>query len=607
MKKAVFLLLCLLNVLVSYGQEIQRKLYTEKDGYRWYYVYGGVFGIQNIDGTYVYYSDDNRYEYSTYYTNFDTYSNRSFFWIKRKNKKIIPKKRKERKKYVYVDSTCVAMVKLNGEIVIPFERGYTNATYMTLINRNFFSVEKRGKEGVCDIHGNEIVEPKYASVYYSLDGFYGKKESFGYDYKKLGIELDENNEVNLNAFNKELFTDSYTNFKYYLTYQSGKYGVEDENGRVIIPLSRGFTKIYSYRDRYFECYNGSISGIFNIEGKEIIPLSIGATNIRKEECGGVPLFFVSKKIGEYNNIYGYYNLEGKAIVPLSLGFDYVMYDDEKRYIDVRKENKWGAYSLSGKVIVKPQYSSLSYTKDGFVGKKGEGFHQESKLGIYLPNHKSLFPPATKKVAVASKSSKTSSSTSQKSTSSTSQSSSSTNNKKTYGSNPVHGAILKKDNVQNSKTTVETTYYADGYVKTSSRTECTGCHGSGKCWNCGGTGKGLMGLNCPICFAGSGNCTYCQGSGVLVNITGSYQNDKGGTYSSSASSSSGSSSSGGTNSHTRSGRSSVYQKCKYCNGTGRCSTCNGKGVKFNSYSGHDDTCPGCNGSGKCRICYGTGRL
>ena len=89
MKKAVFLLLCLLNVLVSYGQEIQRKLYTEKDGYRWYYVYGGVFGIQNIDGTYVYYSDDNRYEYSTYYINFDTYLNRSFFCIKRKNKKII--------------------------------------------------------------------------------------------------------------------------------------------------------------------------------------------------------------------------------------------------------------------------------------------------------------------------------------------------------------------------------------------------------------------------------------------------------------------------------------------------------------------------------------
>ena len=89
MKKAVFLLLCLLNVLVSYGQEIQRKLYTEKDGYRWYYVYGGVFGIQNIDGTYVYYSDDNRYEYSTYYTNFDTYKKQKNHTEEKERKKKI--------------------------------------------------------------------------------------------------------------------------------------------------------------------------------------------------------------------------------------------------------------------------------------------------------------------------------------------------------------------------------------------------------------------------------------------------------------------------------------------------------------------------------------
>lgn len=607
MKKAVFLLLCLLNVLVSYGQEIQRKLYTEKDGYRWYAVYGGVFGIQNTDSTYVYYSDDNRYEYRCYYTNSSANRNRSFFWIQRKNKKIIPKKRKERKKYEYIDSTCVAMVKLNGEIVIPFERGYTNVSYYTSTNRDYFEFKKNGKKGVCDIHGKEIIEPKYDYIQYRIDGFYGETESLGSDYERLGIELDENNEVNPNAFNKELVKDNYSNFKYYLTYQSGSFGVEDENGHVLIPLSRGYKKIYLYDDGYFRCFDGDIYGICNKEGKEIIPLSLEATIIKIEKCGGVPLFSVTKKIDEYNYIYGYYNLEGKAIIPLSLGFDYAFYKDEKGYFKVEKDRKEGAYSLSGKVIVKPQYSSLSYTKDGFVGVKGDGDYQERKLGIYLPNHKSLFPPATKRVAVASYSTKTSSSTSQKSTSSTSQSSSSTNNKKTYGSDPVHGAILKKDNVQNSKTTVETTYYADGYVKTSSRTECTGCHGSGKCWNCGGTGKGLMGLNCPICFAGSGNCTYCHGSGVLVNITGSYQNDKGGTYSSSASGSSGSTSSGNSNSRTRSGRSSIYQKCKYCDGTGRCSTCNGKGVKFNSYSGHDDTCPGCNGSGKCRICYGTGRL
>jgi hypothetical protein len=48
------------------------------------------------------------------------------------------------------------------------------------------------------------------------------------------------------------------------------------------------------------------------------------------------------------------------------------------------------------------------------------------------------------------------------------------------------------------------------------------------------------------------------------------------------------------------------RCKYCHGTGNCSSCNGKGYKFNSYSGHDDTCPSCNGSGRCFNCRGTGR-
>lgn len=66
---------------------------------------------------------------------------------------------------------------------------------------------------------------------------------------------------------------------------------------------------------------------------------------------------------------------------------------------------------------------------------------------------------------------------------------------------------------------------------------------------------------------------------------------------------GSGSSGSSSSHS----SSVYQTCKYCRGTGNCSSCNGKGHKFNGYGGYEDRCPGCNGSGRCGICRGTGRL
>lgn len=62
-------------------------------------------------------------------------------------------------------------------------------------------------------------------------------------------------------------------------------------------------------------------------------------------------------------------------------------------------------------------------------------------------------------------------------------------------------------------------------------------------------------------------------------------------------------SGGGSSNRSSGSSVV---CKYCRGNGCCSSCKGKGYKFNNYSAHNDTCPSCNGSGKCFNCHGSGR-
>ena len=66
-----------------------------------------------------------------------------------------------------------------------------------------------------------------------------------------------------------------------------------------------------------------------------------------------------------------------------------------------------------------------------------------------------------------------------------------------------------------------------------------------------------------------------------------------------------SNSGSSNSND-SGRSYVDGPCKYCGGGGGCSSCNGRGYKYNPYSGYNDTCPSCNGSGRCFNCRGTGK-
>lgn len=64
-------------------------------------------------------------------------------------------------------------------------------------------------------------------------------------------------------------------------------------------------------------------------------------------------------------------------------------------------------------------------------------------------------------------------------------------------------------------------------------------------------------------------------------------------------------SSGSSSHS----SSIYQTCKYCKGTGVCTSCRGKcgEWKFVYDSQSWISCSGCNGTGRCSICRGTGRL
>jgi hypothetical protein len=79
----------------------------------------------------------------------------------------------------------------------------------------------------------------------------------------------------------------------------------------------------------------------------------------------------------------------------------------------------------------------------------------------------------------------------------------------------------------------------------------------------------------------------------INFGGGYNNNN--------------SSSGSYNNNSNdSGRSYIDGPCKYCGGGGGCSSCKGRGYKYNPYSGHDDTCPSCNGTGRCFNCRGTGK-
>ena len=52
---------------------------------------------------------------------------------------------------------------------------------------------------------------------------------------------------------------------------------------------------------------------------------------------------------------------------------------------------------------------------------------------------------------------------------------------------------------------------------------------------------------------------------------------------------------------------IADYCRICGGTGICTTCNGRGLMINSYTGQYEDCPNCsNPRGRCHSCGGTGR-
>ena len=49
--------------------------------------------------------------------------------------------------------------------------------------------------------------------------------------------------------------------------------------------------------------------------------------------------------------------------------------------------------------------------------------------------------------------------------------------------------------------------------------------------------------------------------------------------------------------------SQIEKCTHCYGTGKCSTCHGRGLSPNT--SRPQACGACGGNGRCTLCHGTG--
>ena len=259
MRKQLLILLLIVACYPAFCQDVGKILKTEADGFKWYLIKteSGEVSAESFDGHlivpslkskdyYIYYS-------KTGYGDHSSDKRPSFFTAN-----------KHREHGGSFEVLGAAIFSSSGENIIPFSRGYKNITYVWLKDnvRTYFTFEKvvNGKTmvGVCDIKGREIIEPKYQSVSYMIDGFTGN--TGGLNYVKLNIFLDENSLVSTDAIlDKHLCTED-DGFRWYKTFKKGVFGAEDISGKTLIPLSRGYTSLF-YNDMYggnFRCeLNGS--------------------------------------------------------------------------------------------------------------------------------------------------------------------------------------------------------------------------------------------------------------------------------------------------------------------------------------------------------------
>lgn len=157
--------------------------------------------------------------------------------------------------------------------------------------------------------------------------------------------------------------------------------------------------------------------------------------------------------------------------------------------------------------------------------------------------------------------------------------------------------------------------------------CTYCSGRGvsTCMACMGRGGtqfpqysyypfysvNYVWVACTPCGgAGQTKCLACNGNGTIITYSNSNSNNR--------SNNNYNNYSGGNsynyNNSNSSSSSSSRSTCSICGGSGICTSCNGRGGKWEDtgyYIGEDIkswiNCPSCNGSKKCFNCYGSGKM
>ena len=269
-------------------------------------------------------------------------------------------------------------------------------------------------------------------------------------------------------------------FEWYKVCKNGKYGAEDRNGNILIPyeykdiwyfnVNNGELKNYPV---FFRVYMGDYIGAYSQDGRSIIPVSRGYYNIlpKWEENLGQYYTYTKK-----NGMYGLCDVNGRQLFEAPYDELRPNYSDGKFYYEAIKYvnggKMFGIIDGNGEIIVPLQEEVIFDESDDFyISTKGANH-------VVLGSKKSI--KTTQNVLIANKfEGRTSSNTS-----------SSTNN---AGGGTTKVIVEQHGSYQvwvpcggcNGSGQCSTCFGTG--TNMSGKSLCISCHGNGKCHYCAGQG------------------------------------------------------------------------------------------------------------------------
>lgn len=233
------------------------------------------------------------------------------------------------------------MINIQNSTVVPF----TYDDVFSIIGEGLMRVEQNDKIGFVDCNGKEIIPCKYSESSYLFENGVATFEDeqgtyiIGRDSRLLASFP--------NSF--DINTVDYCDIPLFVVWKNDggcKCGLYDKNGKEILPID--YARIHAYYgDGLIGLKKGNSWGFVSIDGKVKIPFKY--EDISRNFVEGIAA-------AKFNGKWGLIRPDGS----IAVDFTYEIIDPNFTFIRTKKNDKWGAMSLSATSLIENKYDDVSY-------------------------------------------------------------------------------------------------------------------------------------------------------------------------------------------------------------------------------------------------------